>query len=56
MKFDLTIKVKDCEIEVEGSYDEEEGLTIDKTQGDVLYALVCGVTIGDIEDKILARL
>jgi hypothetical protein len=55
-KYDLTIKVKDCEIDVKGNYCNEEGLTVDHAKGDIYYALICGVTIDDIEMKILDKL
>ena len=55
-KYDITIVVKDCEIDVKGSYCNEEGLTIDHAKGDIAYALVCEVTIDDIEMVILDKL
>jgi hypothetical protein len=55
-KYDLTIKVKDCEIDVKGNYCNEEGLTIDHAKGDIACALVWGVTIDDIEMAILDKL
>jgi hypothetical protein len=56
MKYDITIVVKDCEIDVKGSYCNEDGLTIDHAKGDIGYALACGVTIEDIEMAILDKL
>jgi hypothetical protein len=55
MKYNLTIVVKDCEIDVKGSHDED-GLTIDQATGDIGYALACGVTIEDIEMAIFDKL
>jgi hypothetical protein len=56
MKYNFTIVVNDCEIHVQGEHDKEDGLTVTSAQGDIYYALVCGVTIGDIEDKIFDKL
>jgi hypothetical protein len=55
MKYDLTIVVNDCEISVKGSHDED-GLTVTQATGDIYYALICGVTIGQIEEAIFDKL
>ncbi len=55
-KYDITIVVKDCEIDVKGSYCNEDGLTIDHAKGDIAQALIWGVTIDDIEMEILDKL
>ena len=56
MKIDLTIVVNDCEIQVKGDYDKEDGLTIYAAIGCVYACSQNNVTADAILDAVFDKL
>ena len=56
MKIDVTIVVNDCEIQVKGNYNKEDGLSIESAIGCVFSCAQNNVTESAIIDAVFDKL